>query len=180
MTTTATGLEIGAEVPVSPQMLGVDGRFHTLEDYADAKVLVIVFIGNGCPTVRAYDGRLKDLDARYGAAGMRLIAVNSNNAHLSPFDTHTEMVERARAGGLRFPYLKDEDGSLARALGAVSTPHAFVFGADRRLRYQGRIDDARIPESVKTHELQDAVEALLAGRRPPVEATEPFGCSIVW
>ena len=180
MTATVAGLEIGAPAPFSPQMLGVDGRFHTLEKYAEAKVLVIVFIGNGCPTVRAYDGRLRELDARYSAVGMQLIAVNANNAHLSPFDTHAEMVERARVGGLRFPYLKDEDGSLARALGAVSTPHAFVFGADRRLRYRGRIDDARIPESVTTHELQDAVEALLAGRRPPVETTEPFGCSIIW
>ena len=180
MAATATGLEIGAPAPVSPQMLGVDGRLHTLEEYADANALVVVFIGNGCPTVRAYDDRLKDLDARYGAAGMQLVAVNANNAHLSPFDTHAAMVERAQAAGLPFPYLKDEDGSLARALGAVSTPHAFVFDADRRLRYSGRIDDARIAESVKTHDLQDAVEALLAGGPPAVETTEPFGCSIVW
>ena len=179
MAATATGLEIGAPAPVSPQMLGVDGRFHTLEDYSDAKVFVLLFIGNGCPTVRAYDDRLKDLDARYGAAGMQLIAVNANNAHLSPFDTHAAMVERARVSGLPFPYLKDEDGSLARAMGAVSTPHAFVFDADRRLRYRGRIDDARIAESVTTRDLEGAVEALLAGRRPPVETTEPFGCSII-
>ncbi|HEX2089369.1 MAG TPA: thioredoxin family protein [Actinomycetota bacterium] len=180
MAATATGLEIGAPAPVSPQMLGVDGRSHTLEEYADAEVLVVVFIGNGCPTVRAYDERLKDLDIRYGAAGMQLIAVNANNAHLSPFDTHAAMVERARVAGLPFPYLKNEDGSLARAMGAVSTPHAFAFDADRRLRYQGRIDDARIAESVTTRDLEEAVKALLAGRRPPVETTEPFGCSIVW
>jgi peroxiredoxin len=180
MAATATGLEIGAPAPVSPHMLGVDGRSHTLEEYRDAKVLVVVFIGNGCPTVRAYDERLKDLYHRFSAAGVQLVAVNANNAHLSPFDTHAAMVERARVAGLPFPYLKDEDGSFARALGAVSTPHAFVFDADRRLRYSGRIDDARIPESVTTRDLQDAVEALLAGCRPPVETTEPFGCSIVW
>ena len=180
MAETATELEIGAPAPVSSQMLGIDGRRHTLEEYSDAKVIVVVFIGNGCPTVRAYDERLKDLDARYRAAGMKLIAVNANNAHLSPFDTHAAMVERARVAGLAFPYLKDEDGSLARALGAVSTPHAFVFDADRRLRYRGRIDDARIAESVTIRDLERAVEALLTGRRPPVEATEPFGCSIIW
>lgn len=180
MAATATGLEIGAPAPVFPQMLGVDGRPHTLQEYRDAKVLVVVFIGNGCPTVRAYDERLKDLHDRFSADGAQFVAVNANNSHLSPFDTHAAMVERARVAGLLFPYLKDEDGSLARALGAVSTPHAFVFDADRRLRYRGRIDDARIPESVTTRELQDAVEALLAGRRPPVETTEPFGCSIVW
>jgi peroxiredoxin len=177
---TATGLEIGAPAPVSPHMPGVDGRSHTLEEYADPKVLVVVFIGNGCPTVRAYDERLKDLHRRFGAEGAQFVAVNANNAHLSPFDTHAAMVERAYVSGLPFPYLKDEDGSLARALGAVSTPHAFVFDADRRLRYRGRIDDARIAESVTTRDLERAVEALLTGRRPPVEATEPFGCSIIW
>jgi glycosyltransferase involved in cell wall biosynthesis len=135
-------LEIGSPAPVSPQMLGVDGRFHALEEYDQAEVLVVVFIGNGCPTVRAYDERLKNLHGRYGAAGMQLVAVNANNAHLSPFDTPAAMVDRAQAAGLPFPYLKDEDGSLARAMGAISTPHAFVFDADRRLRYSGRIDDA--------------------------------------
>jgi peroxiredoxin len=180
MAATATGLEIGAPAPISPQMLGVDGSSHTLEEYRDAKVLVVVFIGNGCPTVRAYDERLKDLDGRFSAEGAQFVAVNANNAHLSPFDTHAAMVERARVAGLPFPYLKDEDGSLARAMGAVSTPHAFVFDADRRLRYRGRIDDARVAESVTTRDLEGAVEALLAGRRPPVETTEPFGCSIVW
>jgi thiol-disulfide isomerase/thioredoxin len=180
MTGAATGLESGAPAPVSPQMLGVDGSVHTLEEYADAKALVVVFIGNGCPTVRAYDDRLKELHERHAAAGARFVAVNANNAHLSPFDTHAEMVARARASGLPFPYLKDEEGALARALGAVATPHAFVFDADRRLRYRGRIDDARMPESVTTRDLDQAVGAVLAGRGPPVEATEPFGCSIIW
>lgn len=180
MAGTATGLEIGAGAPISPQMLGVDGAVRTLEEFGDAKALVVVFIGNGCPTVRAYDERLKELHKRHAPDGAQFVAVNANNAHLSPFDTPAEMVTRARASGLPFPYLKDEDGALARALGAVATPHAFVFDAHRRLRYKGRIDDARMPESVTTRDLDEAVGAVLAGRRPPVEATEPFGCSIIW
>jgi peroxiredoxin len=180
MADTATGLEIGAPAPVSPQMLGVDGRGHTLEDFRDVKALVVVFIGNGCPTVRAYEDRLKELHEKYSGRGVQLVAVNSNNPHLSPFDTYVEMVERAREAGLPFPYLKDEDGSLARAFGAISTPHAFVFDGERRLRYRGRIDDARIPESVTKRDLDEAVGALLEGRRPPVGATDPFGCSIIW
>ncbi len=180
MGTTATGLEIGAPAPVSPQMLGVDGRIHTLDDFNDAKVLVVVFIGNGCPTVRAYDERLKDLHQKYRKRDVQLVAVNANNPHLSPFDTHEEMVTRARNAGLPFPYLKDEDGSLARACGAISTPHAFAFDTDRRLRYRGRIDDARIAESVTKRDLQEAIEALLNGKQPPVEDTVPFGCSIIW
>jgi thiol-disulfide isomerase/thioredoxin len=180
MADTATGLEIGAPAPVSPQMLGVDGRPHTLDKFDDAEVLVVVFIGNGCPTVRAYEDRLKDLHEKYAEKGVQFVAVNSNNPHLSPFDTHAEMVARARDGELPFPYLKDVDGSLARAFGAVSTPHAFVFDRVRRLRYRGRIDDARIPESVTRHDLDEAVGALLEGRPPPVTETDPFGCSIIW
>jgi thiol-disulfide isomerase/thioredoxin len=180
MADTATGLEIGAPTPVSPQMLGVDGLSHTLDEFGDAKALVVVFIGNGCPTVRAYEERLKGLHEKYAAKGVQFVAVNSNNPHLSPFDTHAEMVSRASQAGLPFPYLKDEDGSLARAFGAVSTPHAFAFDGDRRLRYKGRIDDARIPESVTKRDLYQAISALLDGRRPPVEATDPFGCSIIW
>jgi thiol-disulfide isomerase/thioredoxin len=180
MAETATGLEIGAPAPVSPQMLGVDGRTHSLEEFGQATALVVVFIGNGCPTVRAYEERLKELHAKHGPKGAQLVAVNSNNPHLSPFDTLAEMVSRAGEAGLPFPYLKDQDGSFARALGAVSTPHAFVFDGDRRLRYRGRIDDARIAESVTKRDLDEAIGAVLEGRRPAIEATDPFGCSIIW
>jgi AhpC/TSA family len=90
------------------------------------------------------------------------------------------MVARAGEAGLPFPYLKDEDGTLARAFGAVSTPHAFVFDGDRRLRYRGRIDDARIAESVTKRDLDAAIGALLDGRPPLIETTDPFGCSIIW
>jgi peroxiredoxin len=180
MSETATGLEIGAPAPVSGQMRGVDGRSYTLDSFGDSEVLVVVFIGNGCPTVRAYEDRLKDLHEKYADKGAQIVAVNSNNPHLSPFDTHPEMVSRADEAGLPFPYLKDEDGALARAFGAISTPHAFVFDGMRRLRYRGRIDDARNPESVKHRDLEGAVRAHLDGQTPPVEVTEAFGCSIIW
>ncbi len=180
MAETVTGLEIGEPAPISPQMLGVDGLTHSLEEFADARLLVVVFIGNGCPTVRAYEDRLKELHARYAPRGVQLVAVNSNNPHLSPFDTHDEMVARWQEARVSFPYLKDEDGSLARSYGAIATPHAFVFDGKRRLRYRGRIDDARISESVKTRDLDDALRALVEGRPPAVEVTEPFGCSIIW
>jgi peroxiredoxin len=180
MAETATGLEIGAPAPVSPQMPGVDGRTHTLDEFADADALVVIFIGNGCPTVRAYRERLRQLHQKHASQGAQFVAVNANNPHLSPFDTLAEMVARNGESRLPFPYLKDEDGSLARAFGAISTPHAFVFDGDRRLRYRGRIDDARIPESVTKRDLDEALSAVLEGRTPPVEATDPFGCSIIW
>jgi thiol-disulfide isomerase/thioredoxin len=81
MEDTATGLEIGGPTPVSPQMLGVDGWTHTLDEFGDAKALVVVFIANGCPTVRAYEDRLKDLHEKYASLGVQFVAVNSNNPH---------------------------------------------------------------------------------------------------
>lgn len=180
MTETATGLEIGARAPVSAQMQGVDGGMHSIGEYVGAPALVVVFIGNGCPTVRAYEDRLKDLHATYAPRGAQLVAVNSNNPHLSPFDTQRAMVERSRESGLPFPYLKDEDGSLARAFGATTTPHAFAFDGEGRLRYRGRIDDARMVGSVTRRDLDEVVGALLDGRPVPVEETEPFGCTIIW
>jgi thiol-disulfide isomerase/thioredoxin len=180
MSETATGLEIGAPAPVSGQMRGVDGPSYTLDAFGDSEVLVVVFIGNGCPTVRAYEDRLKALHDKYSGRGVQIVAVNANNPHLSPFDTYPEMVSRASDAGLPFPYLKDEDAALAQAFGAISTPHAFVFDGQRRLRYRGRIDDARNPESVKHRDLEEAVGALLDGRTPDVEVTDAFGCSIIW
>jgi peroxiredoxin len=143
-------------------------------------LLVVVFTSNGCPTVRAFEGRLVEIEATHGREGVRVVAINSNNPYLSPGDSHAEMVRRAVEKGFPFPYLKDEDGSVARAYGAISTPHVFVFDQDRRLRYQGRIADSRIPEKVTSPDLEHALRDLLAGRPPRVPVTVPFGCSIVW
>lgn len=159
---------------------GVDGETHDLSDFSHAEVLAIVFISTGCPTVRAYENRLSDLQARFGPRGLQVVAVNANDPHLSPGDSLTRMTERARETGFDIPYLRDRDGQLARSLGAVCTPHAFLFDAERVLRYRGRVDDARLPENVTTRDLEAAVEDLLAGGEPHVAETEPFGCSIVW
>jgi hypothetical protein len=90
------------------------------------------------------------------------------------------MVERARRSALPFPYLKDSDGALARSCGAICTPHAFVFDADRRLRYRGRIDDSRTGRRVTSSDLENAVADVLERRPVRVPETDPFGCAIVW
>ncbi len=109
-----------------------------------------------------------------------MVALNANDPHLSPGDSLPRMIERAQETNLDFPYLRDEGSELARAMGAVCTPHAFLFDEARVLRYRGRVDDARLPENVTVRDLEAAVEDLLAGRSPRVAETEPFGCSIVW
>jgi peroxiredoxin len=178
--TTTFALQIGASAPEFSDLAGVDGERYSLSSFQDSRVLVVVFTSNGCPTVRAFEDRLGEIDATHAADGVRVVAINSNNPYLSPGDSYEEMVRRATERRFRFPYLKDNDGSVARAYGAISTPHAFVFGHDRRLRYQGRIADSRIPEKVTTPDLENALRDLLAGRPPQVPVTVPFGCSIVW
>lgn len=176
----ALGLGLGDRAPDFRGLLGTDGGRYSLSSFEDARLLVVLFISNGCPTVRAYEDRLKALQQAYRGSGVRLVAINSNNPYLSPGDTHAEMVKRAREQALDFAYLKDEDRSVAKAYGAVCTPHAFLFDEQRRLRYRGRIDDARVPTGVTARDLENALSDLLAGRTPEVPITPPFGCAIVW
>jgi peroxiredoxin len=178
--TASVALDIGASAPQFSDLLGVDGRRYSLSSFEDRRLLVVVFISNGCPTVRAFEDRLAEIEATYAPDGVRVVAINANNPHLSPGDSYEEMVRRASEKGFPFHYLKDEHSRVARAYGAISTPHAFVLDEGRRLRYQGRIADSRIPERVTAPDLENALVDLLAGRPPRVPLTLPFGCSIVW
>lgn len=173
-------LSPGEAAPQFRGLHGADGHRYSLGSFRDMPVLALVFVANGCPTVRYYEERLIALQHGYGSRGLQLVAINSNNPHLSPPDGYPEMVERATSKGWPFPYLKDEDGSLARACGAVCTPHAFVFDAERRLRYRGRIDDSRTGSRVTRHDLEAAVEELLEDKTVSIPETTPFGCSVVW
>lgn len=159
---------------------GVDGRNHSLSSLAGACATVIVFIGNGCPTVRSYEDRLIAMANAWRSAGVELIAINSNNANLSPPDTLAQMISRSTTRKYTFTYLKDADGAVARNYGAVCTPHAFVLDSRRRIVYQGRIDDSRMGNTITSHELENAVADLVAGRPVTIRETEPFGCAIVW
>lgn len=173
-------ISLGEEAPRFGGLVGADGRTYSLESFDDKALLALVFVGNGCPTVRLYEERLAQMHGRYRDHGLQVVLVNSNNPHLSPPDTYERMVERAERSALPFPYLKDPEGRLARAFGAVCTPHAFVFDAHRRLRYRGRIDDSRTGRGVTSEDLDAAIADLLEGRPVRVPETAPFGCGIVW
>lgn len=178
--TSATHLALGDVAPPFAGLTGADDVTYSTDSFEDAAVLVLVFVGNGCPTVRLYEERLATIEARFRERGAQIVLVNSNNPYLSPPDTRERMVERAARSAHPFVYLKDHDGSLARACGAICTPHAFVFDVDRRLRYRGRIDDSRTGQNVTTHDLSDAIADVLDGRSVRVAETAPFGCAIVW
>jgi peroxiredoxin len=172
-------LTLGTEAPIF-DLPGVDGRNHTLEEYADAPALALVQSCNHCPYVQAWEGRMIELQREYGPRGFRLVAVNSNDAEAYPEDSFDEMRSRAEREGFNFDYLYDEDQSVARALAAERTPEVFLFDHDRKLVYHGAIDDSRDDRAVSVRYLRDALEALLAGEDPPVTETPAVGCTVKW
>lgn len=177
--------------PAPPFALrGVDGRIYRLRNFARARVLVVVFTCNHCPTAQAYEERLKKLSADYRGKGAALVAISPNDnksvrldelGYTDLGDSLAEMKIRARDRQFNFPYLYDGDAQQAsRAYGPTATPHAFVFDAGRRLRYVGRVDNSEREELVKRNDLREAIDALLAGRPVETAQTKSFGCSVKW
>lgn len=160
---------------------GVDGKTHALSSYKDAKALVVVFSCNHCPYVQAYEGRLVELQEEFGPKGAQVVAINSNDDRGYPEDSFDKMVARAKDQGYNFPYLRDDSQQVARAYGATHTPHLFVFDADRRLAYTGKIDDNwQDAQAAKQRFLRDALEDLLSGKKPRLAETHAIGCTIKW
>jgi peroxiredoxin len=182
-------LAIGRDAP-DFNLPGVDGRNYRLADFADAKVLVVVFTCNHCPTAQAYEDRIIKLTADYKDKGVAVVAISPNDplavrldelGYSDMSDTFEEMKIRAGYKGYNFPYLYDgKTQAVALAYGPVATPHLFIFDNQRKLRYAGRFDDSEKPKQVKSNDAINAIEAILAGKKVPVEKTAAFGCSIKW
>lgn len=182
-------LEIGREAPRF-SLPGVDGRRHSLRDFSEAEILVVVFMSNHCPTSQAYEERIKKLAGDFADKGVAIVAISPNdpktvrsnelgNADVS--DSFDRMKIHAENKGFNFPYLYDGDNQIvSRSYGPAATPHVFIFDRERRLRYVGRIDDNERIGKASVHDARNAIEALLADRPVPVEKTHPFGCSIKW
>jgi peroxiredoxin len=171
-------LQIGDPGPAFEGLLGVDGARYSLSGLAERRFLVVIFSSNRCPTVKAYEDRLRTLQEDYGPHGVQIVAINSNDPHLHPEESYERMVEFARDSGYDFPYLVDDGQRTGRAYGATRTFHVFVLDERRALRYQGRFDDSRIPARVTSHDLRNALDDLLAQRAVRVPLTRPFGCSL--
>lgn len=182
-------LPIGAPLP-DFNLKGVDGRMHTPAEYAAAKVLMIVFTCNHCPTAQAYEERLKKISADYAGKGVAVVAINPNHAAAVRLDemgygdlgdTFEEMVIRHRDHKWNFPYLDDgETQEVTLKFGAIATPHVFLFDQERKLRFQGRIDNSEREDLANAHDTRAALDALVAGRDPEVKTTKVFGCSVKW
>jgi peroxiredoxin len=171
-------LPIGSAGPAFEDLLGTDGEGHGFTTLADRKALVLVFSSNRCPTAKAYATRLNALQREFGPRGVQIVALNANDPHLYPDESYGRMVERAAEDGYVFPYIVDEGQRVARAYGASCTFHVFLLDRNRRLRYEGRLDDSRIEARVTSPDLRNAVEEVLAGRPVRVAKTRPFGCSL--
>ncbi len=159
---------------------GVDGSDHSLGDYSDAPVLVLVQSCNHCPYVQAWEGRLIEVARDYADRGVRVVAISSNDVASHPEDSLEEMQRRAREKGFTFDYLYDESQEVAHALGSERTPEVFVYDGARRLAYHGAIDDNRDETAVTTQYLREALDAVLAGQAPTVADTTPVGCTVKW
>lgn len=181
-------LEIGAAAP-DFALPGADGKTYRLADFAAAKVLVVIFTCNHCPTAQAYEERIVKLQADFQDRGVAVVAISPNDplavrldelGYTDVSDSLDDMKIRAKDRGFTFPYLYDGETQVtSQAFGVLATPHVFIFDAKRQLRYQGRIDDSDI-SAVKSHDARQAIEALLAGQPVPAETTRVFGCSTKW
>ena len=168
---------------------GIDGMVHKLSDYQDP-ILVVMFICNHCPTSQLYEGRLKKLVSDYSSKGVGFVAINPNDpkaitlselGYTDVSDSLEEMKIRAEYRHFNFPYLWDgETQSATQAYGAQATPHLFIFDQQRKLQYEGRIDNSQRESLVKTQDVRLALDALLAGRAVAVAHTPAFGCSTKW
>jgi peroxiredoxin len=182
-------LAIGAQAP-DFCLPGIDGQTHCLKEYAESKVLVLVFTCNHCPTAQLYEQRIRQLAADYKDKGVTLVAIEPNNpnavrldemGYTDVGDSFDDMKVRAAYREFNFPYLYDgETQSVSRAYGPSATPHLFIFDAQRKLRYQGRVDNNPREPLVTTHDAHDAIDALLAGKPVAVPKTPSVGCSTKW
>lgn len=166
------------------KLKNIDGKMVSLADYKDAKGFIVVFTCNHCPFAKAYEGRIIALDAKYKAKGYPVIAINPNDPTIVPEDNYATMQERAKAKNYGFPYLVDETQNIAKAYGATRTPDVYVLqksSGNLTVQYIGAIDDNSDDASaVKVKYVENAVDALLAGKPVTTSSTKAIGCGIKW
>ncbi|HEX7476521.1 MAG TPA: thioredoxin family protein [Polyangiales bacterium] len=174
------GMPEGTAAPAF-SLPGVDGKRYTLDTFADAKLLVVIFTCNHCPYALALEPRFIELQHDYAARGVQLVGICSNDDQAYPDDAFEPMKVHAREQHWNFPYLHDASQTVARAYDAACTPDIFVFDQQRKLRYNGRCDDNwKEPDKVQKRELRQALDLLLAGKPLDFAVTPALGCSIKW
>lgn len=182
-------LAIGSPAP-DFSLPGIDGKTYSLASFKDSKALVVIFTAVHCPTAEVYEARIKRLVSDYGRRGVAFAVIQPNNAkalrldemgYTDLGDSLEDMKIRAEHRKFTFPFLYDgETQEVSKKYGPVATPHVFVFDAERKLRYQGRVDSNPREAYAKVPDARNAIDAVLAGATVPVEKTPAVGCSIKW
>lgn len=179
--TASTMQRLGMEAP-DFSLVNVDGRAVSLADFKDAKALLVIFMCNHCPFVKHVAEGLTSLANDYLPRGAAIVGINSNDTSTHPEDSPEKMVQEVELRGYPFPYLFDEDQSVAKAYRAACTPDFFLFDAQRKLVYRGQLDSSR-PNSgipVTGKDLRGALDAVLAGRPVDEDQVPSIGCNIKW
>ena len=177
------GYQVG-DIAQDLSLKNVDGKMVSTQDYADAKGFIWVITCNTCPYSQMYEARIQALHDKYASLGYPVMAINPNDPVRKPGDSFEAMKANAKDKGFTFPYLMDESQEVALALGASRTPEVTVVEKTPKgliVRYQGAIDDnARSANAAETHFVEDAVDALLAGKKVELTRTPSVGCTIKW
>ncbi|MCC5847662.1 MAG: thioredoxin family protein [Verrucomicrobia bacterium] len=173
-------LPLGSSAP-DFSLPATDGKTYSLKDFSDAKVLVIFFTCNHCPFVIQSDELTRATADKFAARGVKFVGINSNSVQTHANDDFPHMVERMKEHQFPWTYLRDESQDVARAYGALRTPHFYVFDQNRKLVYTGRgVDTPRQPEKVTQYDLDVALQEHLDGKPITTPATNPIGCNVKW
>lgn len=173
-----SGYHIG-DTATDFELKNVDGEMVSLSNYENANGYIITFTCNHCPYAIMYEDRLIELHNKYSSLGYHVVAINPNDPEAKPDDSFEKMQERARDKKFPFAYLFDDGQKIYPQYGATKTPHIFLLDAERIVRYIGAIDDSpRDASAVEEKYLENAIDALIAGKSPDPETTKALGCSI--
>jgi len=175
----ADELAIGAKAPAFSLANAVDGKTYAFKP-GDGKISVVFFTCNQCPYAKAFEPRLIEIAKQYASKGVTFYAIDSNDEARYAEESLANMKDRALTKGYPYPYLKDNDSSIAHAYGARVTPHVYVIDQKGTLRYRGYVDDSARPEERKTTGLTDALDAVIANKTVANTETRAFGCTIKW
>ena len=179
--TVSNGYKIGDEA-TDFKLKNIDDKMVSLADYKDAKGFIVIFTCNHCPYAKAYEDRIIALDKKYKPLGYPVIAINPNDPTVQPEDSMDEMKKRAAEKGFTFPYLLDEGQKIYPQYGATKTPHVYLLKKENNkniVKYIGTIDNNyQNADDADEHYVQNAVDALIAGKPIAKETTVAIGCTI--
>ncbi len=165
------------------KLKNVDGKMVSLADFKSAKGVIVIFDCNTCPYSKAYNERIIGLAKKYQST-FPVVAINSNSPEVSPGDSFEEMQKYAKSKGYTFPYLFDETQEVAKNYGATNTPHVYVLkkeGNTFKVAYIGAIDNnTKDAAAADKKYVEEAVDALIAGKSVPTDKTKAIGCTIKW